>query len=81
MTDNFSIDSILSSKNEIETGTFTNILLDTDITALLLPCMYWGAISDTCDVSCYNWVTQYYHITPAIGSITVILQIKFDDTV
>ena len=28
MTDNFSIDSILSSKNEIETGTFTDNLID-----------------------------------------------------
>ena len=33
MTDNFSIDSILSSKNGIETGTFTVNLIDADITA------------------------------------------------
>ena len=46
MTDNFSIDSILSSKNEIETGTFTDIPHNTDITALLLPSMYCGVISD-----------------------------------
>ena len=32
MTDNFSIDSILSSKNDIETGTFTLNLTDADIT-------------------------------------------------
>ena len=32
MTDNFSIDSILSSKNEIDTGTFTVNLTDADIT-------------------------------------------------
>ena len=77
MTDNFSIDSILSSKNEIETGTFTNIfsrhryhcitkyVLQVCITKYVLQSGY----------------SMYYHVTPAIGSITVILQIKFDDTV